>query len=174
MCSAVTICTCPKVTWLEGSHDLRSHDLKSHDLKSHDSRDHMTWGITWLEVTWLEGSHDLRSHDLKSHDSRDHMTRGSHDLRSHDSRDHMTWGHMTQGHITQGHMTWCLSDLESHFPTLSRAQERLEQAKQELKRAGAEKAAQQQELHKRLRVSLSFPYFSVDCTLILPPSLSHV
>ena len=24
MCSAVTICTCPKVTWLEGSHDLMS------------------------------------------------------------------------------------------------------------------------------------------------------
>ena len=120
MCSAVTTCTCPKVTWLEGSHDLRSHD----------SRGHMTWGVTWLkvtwlEVTWLEGSHDLMS-----------------------------------------------CGLQSHILTLSRAQERLEQAKQELKRAGAEKAAQQQELHKRLRVSLSFLYFSVYCTLILPPSLS--
>ena len=110
--------------------------------------------VLQLQYVHVPKSHDSRSHDSKSHDL---MSRGleSHDLMSRglESHDLMSCG------------------LESHILTLSRAQERLERAKQEVKRPGAEKAAQQQELHKRLRVCLLCPYIFVERTLIFPTFL---
>ena len=145
MCTAVTR---HKVTWLK----VTWPDVLW--LESHMTQGHMTWCLAAWE------SHDSRSRDL--------MSRG---LR-------VTWLKVTwpdvsrlESHMTQGHVTWCLAAWKSHVLTLSRAQERLERAKQEVKRPGAEKAAQQQELHKRLRVCLSCPYIFVEHMLIFPPFL---
>ena len=97
--------------------------------------------VLQLQYVHVPKSHDLMSRGLESHDSR------SHDLMS------------------------CGLESHVHILTLSRAQERLERAKQEVKRPGAEKAAQQQELHKRLRVCLLCPYIFVERTLIFPTFL---